>query len=46
MMPNRIRPLIEVLSEVPDPRTRRGRRYSLVSVLSLVFVATLCGYKS
>ena len=45
-MANEIRPLIEVLSEVPDPRTLRGRRYSLVSVLTLVFVATLCGYKS
>jgi hypothetical protein len=46
MMQSEIRPLIEVLSEVPDPRTLRGRRYSLVSVLTLVFLATLCGYKS
>ena len=45
-MQNEIRPLIEVLSEVPDPRTRRGRRYSLVSILTLVCLATLCGYKS
>jgi hypothetical protein len=45
-MHNEIRPLIEVLSEVPDPRTRRGRRYSLVSILTLVCLATLCGYKS
>ncbi len=45
-MQNEIRPLIEVLSEVPDPRTRRGCRYSLASILTLVCLATLCGYKS
>ena len=45
-MSNEIRPLMEVLNEVPDPRTLRGRRYSLVSILSLVCLATLCGYKS
>lgn len=41
-----MRPLFEVLGEVPDHRTLRGRRYSLASVLTLVCLATMCGYKS
>lgn len=45
-MSQEIRPLMEVLGEVPDPRTLRGRRYSLASILTLVCLATLCGYKS
>lgn len=40
------RPLIEVLGEVPDPRSRRGRRYSLPSLLALACAATLCGARS
>jgi hypothetical protein len=45
-MPGTIRPLIEVLAEVPDPRSRHGRRYSLASLLALACAATLCGYRS
>ncbi len=41
-----IRPLIEVLGEVPDPRSRHGRRYTLASLLALACAATLCGYRS
>ncbi len=41
-----IRPLKDVLAEIPDPRHKRGRRYSLEAVLSLACVAMLCGYKS
>ncbi len=40
------RPLIEVLAEIPDVRRARGKRHSLVAILALVCVATLCGYRS
>ncbi len=39
-------PLLGMLAEVPDPRHRRGRRYDLVSVLGLLCVGSLCGYRS
>ncbi len=45
-MAGTIRPLIEALGEVPDPRSRRGRRYSLASLLALACAASLCGYRS
>ena len=45
-MEQQVRPLLEVLGDVPDPRVRRGRRYKLSSILALVCVATMCGYKS
>lgn len=45
-METTIRPLFEVLGEVPDPRHVRGRRYPLAAVLALVCLATMCGYKS
>ena len=38
--------LIEALSSVPDPRSRRGRRHPLPAVLGLVSVATMCGCRS
>lgn len=40
------RPLVEALAEVPDPRSRYGRRYPLPALLALVVVATLCGARS
>ena len=45
-MESQVRPLLAVLADVPDPRVRRGRRYKLSSILALVCVATMCGYKS
>ncbi len=45
-MESQVRPLLEVLADVPDPRVRRGRRYKLSSILALVCVATMCGDKS
>ena len=38
--------LMEALAEVPDPRSRHGRRYSLLSMLSLAVCAMLCGARS
>jgi hypothetical protein len=40
------RPLIEVLSEVPDFRKSQGKRHPLPAILALACAATLCGYKS
>jgi hypothetical protein len=37
--------LLEVLAEVPDPRSRHGLRHPLSAVLSLAVVAMLCGAK-
>jgi len=41
-----IRPLVEALAEVPDFRSRHGRRYPLAAILSLSCAAILCGYTS
>ena len=38
--------LIEVLKQVPDFRSRHGRRYSLEAILSLGIAAMLCGYNT
>lgn len=37
--------LLECLSQVPDPRSRRGRRHPLTAVLSLAVLAMLSGCK-
>jgi hypothetical protein len=38
--------LLTVLAEVPDPRSRHGRRHPLSAILSLTVVAMLSGAKS
>lgn len=38
--------LLEVLSQVPDPRSRHGRRHPLSAILALAVVAMLTGAKS
>lgn len=40
------RPLIEVLAEIPDGRSRRGKRHSLSAILAMACCAMLCGYRS
>jgi DDE_Tnp_1-associated len=39
-------PLIDVLAEIPDVRHARGKRHPLPSILALICVAVLCGYRS
>lgn len=38
--------LLEILAQVPDPRSRHGRRHPLSAILSLAVVAMLAGAKS
>jgi predicted transposase YbfD/YdcC len=38
--------LLEVLDKVADPRTRRGRRFELASILAVALAATLAGARS
>lgn len=38
--------LLDVLAQVPDPRSRHGRRHPLSAILSLAVVAMLSGAKS
>ena len=40
------RPLLEVLAEMPDPRSRRGKRHPLSAMLAMACCAMLCGYRS
>jgi len=39
-------PLMDILKQIPDPRQPKGKRYSLASILALVCMANMCGYKS
>ncbi len=38
--------LLDVLSEVPDPRRAQGKRYPLAPILVISVLATLAGAKS
>ena len=38
--------LLSFLAEVPDPRSRHGRRHPLSAILALVCCAIMCGAKS
>jgi DDE family transposase len=38
--------LLRALADVPDPRSRHGRRHALPAVLALATVAMLCGARS
>ena len=40
------RPLIEVFAEIPDVRSRRGKRHPLSAILAMACCAMLCGYRS
>lgn len=44
--PDDLPALVEVLDALPDPRSRRGRRYRLGSLLALSLVAVLGGATS
>lgn len=41
-----IRPLVDILSEIPDFRKAKGKRHPLSAILAMACAATLCGYKS
>jgi predicted transposase YbfD/YdcC len=41
-----LRPLIEVLAEMPDFRSNRGKRHALAAILALACSAMLCGSRS
>ena len=44
-VPTTVRPLMEVLPEVPDVRGRHGRRHPLAAILGMACAAMLCGYR-
>jgi len=41
-----VRPLIDILSEIPDFRKAKGKRHPLPAILAMACVAMMCGYKS
>jgi hypothetical protein len=44
--PRSVPPVLEALKQVPDFRSRHGRRYSLETILALSVAAMLCGYNT
>jgi predicted transposase YbfD/YdcC len=45
-MATQVPPLVEILTDIPDPRQPSGKRYPLAAMLTLACVAVLCGYRS
>lgn len=45
-MNQKIRPLVEILAEIPDLRKAKGKRHSLCAILSLCVVAMMAGAKN
>jgi len=41
-----VRPLIDILAEIPDFRKAKGKRHPLSAILAMACVAMMCGYKS
>jgi len=40
-----VRPLVEILAEIPDFRKEKGKRHPLSAILDLACVAMMCGAK-
>ena len=40
-----VRPLVEILAEIPDFRKKKGKRHPLPAILALACVAMMCGVK-
>ena len=41
-----VRPLTDILAEIPDFRKAKGKRHPLPAILAMACVAMMCGYKS
>jgi hypothetical protein len=46
LAPDQCRSLLDHLTQLPDPRQRRGRRHTLVGVLGVAVAAVLAGARS